>query len=188
MLSWPCSCSNTSALLLKLALQSLLATHNLSLARIHGEGYEGASNMQREFNGLKGLIFKENACTFYVHYFAHQLQLVLVTVAKQQVEIALLFNLLTNLCNVVGVSCKCRDTLYESQMLKTINALQSGDISNGRGLNQETTLNRAGDTRWGSHYGTILSLISMLSSMVHVLKLLRKMGIIQSKELKHVIY
>ena len=70
-----------------------------------------------------------------------------MTVAKQQVEIALLFNLLTNLCNVVGVSCKRRDMLYESQMLKTINALQSGDISSGRGLNQETTLNRAGDTR-----------------------------------------
>ncbi|KAJ9538893.1 hypothetical protein OSB04_031626 [Centaurea solstitialis] len=30
-----------------------------------------------------------------------------------------------------------------------------GEISSGRGLNQETSLIRAGDTHWGSHYGTL---------------------------------
>ncbi|XP_016186259.1 uncharacterized protein LOC107627967 [Arachis ipaensis] len=111
--------------------------------------------MQGEFNGLKTLILKENSYAFYVHCFAHQLQLALVTVAKKQVEIALLFNLLTNLCNVVGVSCKRRDMLRDSQMTKTIEALKSGEISSGRGLNQETTLKRVGDTRWGSHYSNL---------------------------------
>ncbi|XP_029148764.1 uncharacterized protein [Arachis hypogaea] len=79
--------SSTNALSLKVALESLLAKHSLSLARIRGQGYDGASNMQGEFNGLKSLILKENACAFYVHCFAHQLQLALVVAAKKQVEI-----------------------------------------------------------------------------------------------------
>ncbi|KAL1321838.1 hypothetical protein AAHE18_14G154900 [Arachis hypogaea] len=129
--------SNTNALSLKLALESLLETYNLSLSRVRGQGYDGISNMQGEFNGLKTLILKENSYAFYVHCFAHQLQLALVTVAKKQVEIALLFNLLTNLCNVVGASCKRRDMLRDSQMTKTIEALQSGEISSGHGNNSE---------------------------------------------------
>ncbi|XP_016165011.2 zinc finger MYM-type protein 1-like [Arachis ipaensis] len=129
---------------------------------IRGQGYNGASNMQGEFNGLKTLILKENSYAFYVHCFAHQLQLALVTVAKKQVEIALLFNLLTNLCNVVGASCKRRDMLHDSQMTKTIEALK--------------TLKRAGDTRWGSHYGTILRLISLFPSVVNVLEYVEEDG------------
>ncbi|XP_057756062.1 uncharacterized protein LOC130975262 [Arachis stenosperma] len=168
--------SNTNALSLKLALESLLETYNLSLSRVRGQGYDGASNMQGEFNGLKTLILKENSYSFYVHCFAHQLQLALVTVAKKQVKIALLFNLLTNLCNVVGASCKRRDMLRDSQMTKTIEALQSGEISSGRGLNQEIALKRAGDTRWGSHYGTILRLISLFPSVVNVLEYVEEDG------------
>ncbi|XP_057756353.1 uncharacterized protein LOC130975600 [Arachis stenosperma] len=168
--------SSTNALSLKVALESLLAKHSLSLARIRGQGYDGASNMQEEFNGLKSLILKENTCAFYVHCFAHQLQLALVVVAKKQVEIPLLFNLLASLCNIVGASCKRKDMLRESQMQKTIVALQNGDVSSGRGLNQETTLKRAGDTRWGSHYGTILSLISIFSSVVEVLEVIEEDG------------
>ncbi|XP_029151554.1 uncharacterized protein [Arachis hypogaea] len=146
------------------------------LSRVRGQGYDGASNMQGEFNGLKTLILKENSYAFYVHCFAHQLQLALVTVAKKQVEIALLFNLLTNLCNVVGASCKQRDMLRDSQMTKTIEALQSGKIASGRGLNQEIALKRAGDTRWGSHYGTILRLISLFPSVVNVLEYVEEDG------------
>ncbi|XP_057756043.1 uncharacterized protein LOC130975241 [Arachis stenosperma] len=138
--------SSTNALSLKVALESLLAKHSLSLARIRGQGYDGASNMQGEFNGLKSLILKENTCAFYVHCFSHQLQLALVVVAKKQVEIALLFNLLASLCNIVGASCKRKDMLRENQMQKTIVALQNGDVSSGRGLNQETTLKRTGVT------------------------------------------
>ncbi|XP_072062108.1 uncharacterized protein [Arachis hypogaea] len=65
--------SNTNALSLKLALESLLETYNLSLYRIRGQEYDGASNMQGEFNGLKALMLKENSYAFYVHCFAHQL-------------------------------------------------------------------------------------------------------------------
>ncbi|XP_029150698.1 uncharacterized protein [Arachis hypogaea] len=69
-----------------------------------------------------------------------------------------------------------RDMLRDSQMTKTIKALQSGEISSGCGLNQEIALKRARDTRWGSHYGTILRLISLFPSVVNVLEYVEEDG------------
>ena len=53
------------------------------MSRLHGQCYDGESNMQGEFNGLKTLIMKENEWAFYVHCFAHQLQLALMVVVKK---------------------------------------------------------------------------------------------------------
>jgi hypothetical protein len=168
--------SNTSALTLKSALEELFAKHGLSLSRIRGQGYDGASNMRGEYNGLKSLILKENCSAFFIHCFAHQLQLALVKLAKNHSEIALFFNLVANLSNVVGASCKRRDVLRESQVKNMTKALQDGEISSGRGLNQETTIKKAGETRRSSHYGTLLGITSLFSSMVDVLEMVEEDG------------
>ncbi|XP_076942931.1 uncharacterized protein LOC143612973 [Bidens hawaiensis] len=73
------TCSST----LKQAIVSLLASNQLSLDQVRGQGYDGASNMRGEFNGLKALILKDNPSAHYIHCFAHQLQLVIVAVAKK---------------------------------------------------------------------------------------------------------
>ena len=52
------------------------------MTRIRGQGYDGASNMKGDIKGLKTLIMKESPCAYYIHCFAHQLQLVFVVVAK----------------------------------------------------------------------------------------------------------
>ena len=67
--------------------------------------------MQGEFNGLKALILRENKSAYYVHYFAHQLQLTLVAVAKNHNVIVEFFCLVAKLINIVGGSCKRRDAL-----------------------------------------------------------------------------
>ena len=64
---------STTALSLKLAIECLLCEHNLSLSNLRGQGYDEASNMQGDINGLKILILKENKLAIYVHCFAHQL-------------------------------------------------------------------------------------------------------------------
>ena len=48
--------------------------HGLSIANLHEQECDGASNMQGEFHGLKALTLKENECVFYIRCFAHQLQ------------------------------------------------------------------------------------------------------------------
>ncbi|XP_057506609.1 uncharacterized protein LOC130789836 [Actinidia eriantha] len=160
--------TNTTALTLKKAIEDFFSTHKLSISRLRGQGYDGA-NMRGELNGLKTLILQENECAYYVHCFAHQLQLALVAVAKNHMYIANLFALVSNIVNVVGGSCKRRDILREKQAAKIMEALSNNDVGSGRGLNQESTLVRASDTRWGSHYGTLLSIITLFQAIIDVL-------------------
>ncbi|PIA27274.1 hypothetical protein AQUCO_08100010v1 [Aquilegia coerulea] len=161
---------DTSAISLKKAIDEFFSKHRFSITRLRGQGYDGASNMRGEFNGLKALILKENKSAIYVHCFAHQLQLALVAVAKNHEDIALLFNIVSNVVNIVGASCKRRDALREKKALRVMEAFGKGEIQSGKGLNQETSLKRSGDTRWSSHYGTLLNMILMFPSVIDVLE------------------
>ncbi|PIA38189.1 hypothetical protein AQUCO_02800092v1 [Aquilegia coerulea] len=134
------------------------------LRYVDKRGYNGASNMQGQFNGLKALILNENKSAIYVHCFAHQLQLALVHVAKDIKEIASFFTSVSNIVNVVGVSCKRRDNLQNKQAAKVFMQLKNGELSSGKGLNQEIGLKRPSDTRWGSHYGEAHVLLDLMHS------------------------
>ncbi|XP_022852377.1 uncharacterized protein LOC111374004 [Olea europaea var. sylvestris] len=63
---------------------------------------------------------------------------------------------------------------YHSSLkrLEVVESLNLGEISSGKGLNQETTLKRPGDTRWGSHYNSLLNLIIMFSATVDVVEMI----------------
>ncbi|KAL5567045.1 hypothetical protein UlMin_030209 [Ulmus minor] len=149
---------STTALSLKSAIDKLFSRYSLSISRLRGQGYDGASNMQGEFNGLKALILKENSS--------------LVAVAKKHTQIELFFSSIAIVVNVVGASAKRSDILQDKQGIIIAEALQNGEISSGRGLNQHTSLKRCGDTRWGSYYGTLINLIIMFSSTIEVLEVI----------------
>lgn len=55
-------------------------------------------------------------------------------------------------------------------------ALQEGEISSGSGLNQETTIKNEGETRWISHYGTLLGIVSLFSSLIDVIEMIKEDG------------
>ena len=131
---------------LKAAIEFLFSKYTLSLSRLRVQGYDGANNVQGEFNGLKTLILKENKSAFYVHYFAHQLQLTLVAVANKHTDIAKIFSLASKIVTIVGASCNRREFLRNAQLAKITEALNLGELESGQGLNQETSLKRAGDT------------------------------------------
>nr|XP_023908720.1 zinc finger MYM-type protein 1-like [Quercus suber] len=176
--------ADTSALSLKAAIEFLFNKYALSLSRLRGQGYDGASNMQGEFNGLKTLILKENKSAFYVHCFAHQLQLTLVAVANKHTDIAEFFSLVNKIVTIVGASCKRREFLRNAQLAKITEASNLGELESGQGLNQETSLKRAGDTCWGSHYRTILNLILMFSSTVDVLEMIEKDSLLSEQRVE----
>ena len=73
---------DTKATSLKVALDGMFGNLGLSMSNLRGQGYDGASNMRGEFRGLQRLILEENPYAHYIHCFAHQLQLVVVAVAK----------------------------------------------------------------------------------------------------------
>ncbi|XP_024190409.1 zinc finger MYM-type protein 1-like [Rosa chinensis] len=161
--------ASTTAISLKKAIDALFSKHGLRFSRLRGQGYDGASNMSGELNGLKTLILKENSSAFYVHCFAHQLQLALVGVAKKHEIVGAFFASIGSVVNIVGASSKRRDILREKQALKVIEALKVGELKSGHGLNQETEIKRSCDTRWSSHYGTLLNFTVMFSSIIDVL-------------------
>jgi hypothetical protein len=140
----------------------------LSLSRLRGQDYNGASNMQGQFNGLKTLIMKENKSAYYVHCFAHQLQLALVAIAKNHNKIATFFNFVAIVVNVARGSCKRQNLLREKQATRVVESVHNGELPSGQDLNQETSLKRSCDTRWSSHYNTLISLIDMFPSIVDV--------------------
>ncbi|XP_070665151.1 uncharacterized protein [Malus domestica] len=163
--------TDTTSSSLKDAIDTLFSHYGLSISKLRGQGYDGASNMRGELSGLKTKILREQPCAYYVHCFAHQLQLALVAVAKNNIDIASFFSTANNVVNHVGASCKRRDSLRGQLQEELVIAFENDCLIMGRGLNQETSLKRAGDTRWNSHYGTLISIISMFSSVVHVLQM-----------------
>ncbi|XP_004986856.1 zinc finger MYM-type protein 1-like [Setaria italica] len=160
---------DTTSLSLKNAIEALLLSHGLSLTQIRGQGYDGASNMKGDIKGLKTLIMQESPSAYYIHCFAHQLQLVLVAVAKGNTDCSFFFDQVSILLNIVGVSCKRHDMLRNARLENVKKALDCGEIESGTGLHQEMGLPRPGDTRWGSHYKTICSIITMYESIHDVL-------------------
>jgi hypothetical protein len=126
----------------------LLARYGLSIFRVRGQGYDGASNMRGQFHGLQRLVLDENPYAFYIHCFAHQLQLVVVSIAKCCGSVYDFFNYTSLIVNTVSASCKRKDQLLQGHHDKIVEELDSGAIFPRRGKNQETSLARPGDTRW----------------------------------------
>ncbi|WVZ64065.1 hypothetical protein U9M48_013635 [Paspalum notatum var. saurae] len=155
---------DTTSLSLKKAIESKLDSHGLTMTQIRGQGYDGVSNMKGEIRGLKTLIMQISPSAYYIHCFAHQLQLVLVAVAKEIVIVSV-----SLLLNIVGVSCKRHDMLRNTRLENIMKAIDCGELQTGSGLNQEMGLPRPGETRWGSHYKTVSNLIAMYSTIHDVL-------------------
>ncbi|XP_021857992.2 uncharacterized protein [Spinacia oleracea] len=161
---------DTTSLTLKAAIESLLMEYSLSLSRVRDQGYDGASNMQGSINGLKTLILNESPCAYFVHCFSHQLQLTQVALAKKNIDCAWLFvDVLSPLLNFVGGSPKKKEFLRKIQAQHVVDALSSDDLETGTGLNQELGLGRPCDTRWGSHFKTILNVLDFIFGITNEL-------------------
>ena len=113
----------TTSKYLKSAIDDLFAEYKLSFKQVRGQGYDGASNMRGEFNGLQSLIMRENSTTYYVHCFAHQLQLVVVAVVRKHKCIGNFFDMISVLLNVVSGSSKRKDMIRDKHKEQVCEAL-----------------------------------------------------------------
>uniref|UniRef100_A0A452YHH9 DUF4371 domain-containing protein n=1 Tax=Aegilops tauschii subsp. strangulata TaxID=200361 RepID=A0A452YHH9_AEGTS len=75
---------DTTPLTIKTAIQNLLTAHSLSFSRVRGLGYDGACAMKGYHNALKKIIVDESPSAYYVHCFAHQLQIRMLGVAQAE--------------------------------------------------------------------------------------------------------
>ncbi|XP_068319634.1 uncharacterized protein [Pyrus communis] len=162
--------SSTISNLLEETIERLFATTNLSMSTLQEQGYDGARNMRGELNGRKTKILNKYPQAFYIHCFAHQLQLALVFVAKENEDVANFFINASSLVNLIGSSSKRRDAFREKQQEQIQKALHIGNLEIGKGLNQESSLMYPCDTLWNLHYGIIVSIIVMFEVMVEVVE------------------
>ena len=102
----------------------MFVKHNLSMSRLRGQGYDGASNMRGELHGLKTLVLADNPHAFYVHCFAHQLQLVVVAVVKGVLSVGDFFGHLNKIVNMVS-PCRYLQMIYSILFCKIVNILTS---------------------------------------------------------------
>ncbi|KAM1336591.1 hypothetical protein ACFX2H_040527 [Malus domestica] len=91
--------SSTTSSSLEEAIERLFATTNLSMSKLRGQGYDGASNMRA-----------------------------LVFVAKENEDVANFFINANRLVNLIGSSCKRRDALREKQQEQIQKALHLGNL------------------------------------------------------------
>ncbi|KAL3646812.1 hypothetical protein CASFOL_009356 [Castilleja foliolosa] len=152
---------DTFSLTLKTSMWKQLLHYRFDVSKIRGQGYDGASNMRGEWNGLQALVLKDCPYAYYVHCFAHRLQLALVAASREVIPVHQFFTNLAFTINVVCASSKRHDELQMAKADEIKRLLEIGEIKSGKGLNQIGTLKRAGDTRWGSHFNSVCSLLKM---------------------------
>ncbi|KAL7109055.1 hypothetical protein ACP275_06G151700 [Erythranthe tilingii] len=170
------SVKDTAALTLKCDLSTILSHHASSVDNLRGQGYDGASNMRGEWNGLEALFLKDCPYAYYVHCFAHRLQLALVTASKELILVQQFFTKLDSIVNIVGASTKRNGELLTAQQAEISRLISISELETGKGANQIGNLQQAGNTRWGSHFSSICSLLKMFIGTGIVLQSIRVDG------------
>ena len=97
---------DTTAVTLKNEIYYLFSNYCLDIQNIQGQGYDSASNMRGEWNGLQTLILNDCPYAYYIHCFAHHLQLALVGASKAVVPLNRFFTKLILVINNIRASCK----------------------------------------------------------------------------------
>ncbi|XP_004289450.1 PREDICTED: zinc finger MYM-type protein 1-like [Fragaria vesca subsp. vesca] len=161
--------SDTKAATLQKGIYLVLSNHSLDVQNIRGQGYDGASNMRGEWNGLQALISNDCPYAYYVHCLAHKLQLALVEASRGVIPIQKFYTQLTFIVNILGASSKRNDEFQIAQGEEIEYLTSIDELKTGRGLNQIGTLQRAGDTRWSSHFKSISSLRKRFGPVCQVL-------------------
>ncbi|KAJ4758267.1 zinc finger MYM-type-like protein [Rhynchospora pubera] len=161
---------DTAALTLKNSICTVLSNNNLSIQDIRGQGYDGASNMRGEWNGLQDLILKDCPYAYYVHCMAHQLQLALIAASREAIEVHNFFQEAIHIVNIVSASAKRNDELISRHVETIIREVDLGELDTGKGLNQVCALQRPTETGWSSHYKSICSLRRLFDATVSVLR------------------
>nr|KYP38442.1 Zinc finger MYM-type protein 1 [Cajanus cajan] len=161
---------DTTTLTMKNELCVILSRHNLNVSNICGQGYDSASNMRGEWNGLQAIFLNDCPYAYYVHCFAHRLQLSLVAASREVIPIHQFFSKLTFIVNIVSSSSKRHDKLQATKLDEIAYLLEIDELETSKGANQICTLKRARDTRWSSHFSSICSLINVATRKFFILR------------------
>ncbi|XP_076907547.1 uncharacterized protein LOC143564038 [Bidens hawaiensis] len=132
--------TDTCASSLKCVIDNFFSKNNLTMSKVRGQGYDGASNMCGELNGLKQKILAENKFAFYIHCFAHQLQSVVVATSSEYASVSSFFYCLTKIVNIVGASCKRKDLIRKKQHDDFVKRIEMGEVCTGKETGERSAI------------------------------------------------
>uniref|UniRef100_J3M4N8 DUF4371 domain-containing protein n=1 Tax=Oryza brachyantha TaxID=4533 RepID=J3M4N8_ORYBR len=155
--------------LMKVSLDGLLACHGLSISKLRGQGYNVTSNMREEFDELKSIILKENPHAYYIHCFASQLQLVVVSVARNNKVVCGFFCYVDKIVKAMGDSCRAKDEMLQEQYGKIKKIVKSDTLPEIGMYPKNVLVGPAAHTRWGSYCTTLLNLLTMWDEVLDAL-------------------
>ncbi|KAK9713820.1 hypothetical protein RND81_06G053300 [Saponaria officinalis] len=118
--------------------------------------YDGASNMRGKWSGLQALFLNKCSYAYYVHCFAHRLQLALVAASREVISVYPFFSKLTFIVNIITSSLQRHDQLQAAYVEEMENLIELEELETRRGQNQVRTVKRAGDTRWDNSWESLL--------------------------------
>ncbi|XP_059650144.1 uncharacterized protein LOC132295898 [Cornus florida] len=139
---------------------------------MRGQEYDGASNIRGAWNGLQALFLKECPYAYYVHYFAHQLQLALVAASKDVQDIWLFFSKLNSIVNLVSASPKRHSATRWSSHFGSVSSLIDL-FGPSRTIIENLSKNGLTNSIRGEAKGVYLAMLSF--EFVFILHLLREM-------------
>ncbi|XP_028058195.1 zinc finger MYM-type protein 1-like [Camellia sinensis] len=179
---------NTSTLTLKKEISNIFSRFNLIIQNMRCQGYDDASNMRSEWKRLQALFLKDCLYAYYVHCFAHRLQLAFIVTVKDEPNIWQFFSHLSCIVNLVASSSKRLSELKSFHMSEVENMLASGECQSGKGANQIGTLHRVGATRWSLHYDSVKNLFDMYEASYVFVESLKKSTNQQIREQAYGVY
>ncbi|XP_051222060.2 uncharacterized protein [Lolium perenne] len=100
-----------------------------------------------------------------------ELQLIFVALSRCCKGLEDFFDDVKEIANLSSSSCRRKDILLDKHKEILLSKIKKGEMPTGRGENQETSLCRPGDTRWGSHYTTLCRIESMWDAAIEILRI-----------------
>ena len=92
--------------------------------------------MRGEWNGLQALILNDCPYAYYIHCFAHRLQLALVRASKAVVPLNRFFTKLILVINNIRASCKRIEQLKIARYSNITYLIDIEELETGKRLNQ----------------------------------------------------
>jgi hypothetical protein len=133
---------DTSSATLKHELSALSVNHQLDVSKLRGQGYEGASNMCGEWNGLRAKVIEKCPYAYYIYYFSHELQLLSLPHLKECLMFTTLLTISALGVTIVVSSSKRNDELHANQVADMEHLIDLGDLETSSGANQVGTSKR----------------------------------------------
>lgn len=128
----------------------------VAMQRCRGQGYDGASNMSGDYNGLQSKFREECPYAYYIHCFAHCLNLVVMATSRETVSVVECFNIVQAIHTTCSASCKRNSHLQEAARNELEKMLSEGYLETGKGKNQPMSTEALNSTRWNCRVRALL--------------------------------